>query len=312
MTVRTGEVAADVAWGRPGSIPADLILGYSGPAFPGVAWIQAWGKPFLLGYESTTTRAYAGGDAGAQDADQWVSVARSIPGYLEGRCGFWICCADANSTPAWALPNITEYARRFTVRVVAEVGVPVPGLGYGNPDASAAGAAGITAGGAFGMRWGVGTWGEGEGANPGRPPADSDAALIQSGNTPGPADGTDLDWLYQPLSTFAAFGGPASTPIPHPQEAFPMIVLVQNDGMFVKAGAYYTNGVDVLRPVESVSDYPQPYPVGNMTGHAADLLWHDCVTAEQRNAALDAFLKNPPTGGGTTPHLTGTVELHAA
>lgn len=213
MTVRTGEIAADVAWARPPVIPAALILGYSGPAFAGLGQIQSWGKPFLLGYESITTRAYSGTDGGIADAQQLISVARTIPGYVEGNCGLWFCAADENSTPAWALSFITEYAAAFTATVRAVGWYPQVELPYGNPEAFNAALAGIAQAGGTGGAWGVGTWRCGEGGGPNQPPADSDAWLLQSGNTPGPADGTDLDWLYVPLDKFGAWGGPAPTPL---------------------------------------------------------------------------------------------------
>lgn len=205
MSELTGKTGADVAWARPADIPADVILNYSGPAFAGLEQIRAWGKPYLLGFESTTTRAYAGYDAGVVDAQQLRGVAATIPGYLESSCGAWYCAADERSTPAWALGGITDYGRAF--RDV--FGPTVPLIGYGNPDARRAAAAGS---GAPFLPWGIGTWGEGEGGYPNQPPASSECALVQSGNTAGPAPGTDLNWLYQPLELFRAYGGPAGAP----------------------------------------------------------------------------------------------------
>lgn len=217
MNARTPLIAADVAWGARGiGIPAELILGYSGPAYAGLDQIRAWAKPFLLGYESTTTRSYAGGDAGQADIEQLISVARTIPGYLKGGCGFWMCAADETSTPAWAWPGITDYFRRATARYLAEIGQPPAVPPYGNRDAVAAAHAGIVAGGGIPLDWGVGTWGYGEGRGANQPPDVSDAAMLQSGNTPGPAEGTDLDWLYVPLERFRAWGGPTPAPSPLP------------------------------------------------------------------------------------------------
>ncbi len=213
MSARTSLVLADVAWARPENLGAvvDGILGYSGPAFPGLDWIRHWGKPFLLGFESSTTRAYAGGDAGAEDARQLISVARTLPGYIENNCGAWWCSADSPNTPGWAVPGCTEYARRFVLECIGIGWRPTIGLPYGNRDASSAGVAGAIAAGIGSGMWGVGTWNFGEGGGAFQLPSDSDAVILQSGNTPGPADGTDYDALYRPLEELGFYGGPIAT-----------------------------------------------------------------------------------------------------
>lgn len=206
MGARTGQTGADVAWARPSEIPADLILGYSGPARPTVEQINAWGKPFLLGFESATTRAYAGRDAGIADAQWHESRARDL-GY-PADCGTWVCAADTPSTPAVFWPAIRDYFAAWR----SVIGPTRPLLAYGNRDAVRE----ALAGGAT-LAWGVGTWGYGE-TSWGAPPAESDAHLIQSGNNPGPAEGTDLNWLYCPLELFAAWHGPTPAPTPTPSE----------------------------------------------------------------------------------------------
>lgn len=231
MTARLPLLCGDVAWGARGLSmgPYDLVNGYSGPAFPGLDQIHAWGKPFLLGFESATTRAYAGGDAGAVDAQELIGVARTLPGYLEAHCGFWMCAADANSTPAWALGNITDYFRRASLEILSAGWVPARGFGYGNRDAAMAATDGIVAAGLPGDEWGVGTWGYGEGGGTNQLPGDSDAALVQSGNTPGLVDGTDLNAMYQPLDYFGAYGGPAadvpSAPTAPPEDEMLIVIM---------------------------------------------------------------------------------------
>lgn len=209
MNTRTGELAADVAWARPASIPVALILGYNGAARPTMAQVAAWGRPFLCGFESATTRAYAGGDAGEADAAFSCSSFDEL-GYPR-ECGSWVCAADSPSTPAQFLPNVREYGRRYALRQIAG-GRSGPIAAYGNPAAVEALCAGIRDAGLVALRWGVGTWGYGEGRGPNMPPDDADCELMQSGNTPGPAEGTDLNWLYAPVSAFAPLGGPAAPP----------------------------------------------------------------------------------------------------
>lgn len=209
MAARTGQTGADVAWARPPVIPADLILGYSGPARPTVEQINAWGKPFLLGFESATTRAYAGWDAGIADAQWHESRAREL-GYPP-ECGTWVCAADTPSTPAVFWPAIRDYFAAWR----SVIGPTRPLLAYGNRDAVRE----ALAGGAT-LAWGVGTWGYGE-TSWGAPPAESDAHLIQSGNNPGPAEGTDLNWCYAPLEVFGAWHGPTATIPAPPSEPVP-------------------------------------------------------------------------------------------
>lgn len=212
MTALLSDRWGDIAWARPPSV--DPFVGmsiYSGPAFPGLDWIRRWNVPVLLGYEGTEERAYAGGDAGAEDARQLIGIAHTLPGYIESGCGFWMCAADRPSTPSWALPNITEYFHRAALELLAVGWIPARGLGYGNRDASLAATDGIVAAGIPGDEWGVGTWGGGEGRGANQLPGDSDAALLQSGNTPGLVDGTDTNGMYQPLEYFGAYGGPRAT-----------------------------------------------------------------------------------------------------
>lgn len=209
MNVRTGEIAHDVAWARPPAIPGALINVYNGAARPTKEQVDAWGKPVLMGFESATTRSYAAGDAGEADA-AFSCTSFDEVGYPR-ECGSWICAADANSTPPQFLANITDYGRRYALRMIVG-GRSGPILAYGNPDAVEAMCAGIRDAGLVALRWGVGTWGYGEGGGPNQPPAEADAELVQSGNTPGQAEGTDLNWLYAPVSIFAAWGGPTVTP----------------------------------------------------------------------------------------------------
>lgn len=211
MNARTGEIAHDVAWARPPGIPGVLILGYNGAARATKAQIDAWGRPFLCGFESSTTRAYAGGPAGWEDGGFTVRSFGEL-GYPR-ECGSWLCAADANATPAQFLGNIEEYGFNYALRLIAD-GRNGPILCYGNPDAVEALARGIRRAGLVALRWGVGTWGYGEGGGPNMPPAEADAELVQSGNTPGQAEGTDLNWLYASVAVFGAWGGPPlTTPI---------------------------------------------------------------------------------------------------
>jgi len=289
MNDRTDRIAADVAWSRPPDIPADLILNYSGPAFAGVEWINRWGKPYLLGFESTTTRAYAGGDAGAVDARQLLGVMRSIPGYLERRCGFWVCAADSPSTPGWALDQVTEYCRRFAAVIVAEVG-EVPALAYGNVDAARAGARGLTAAGAIGREWGVGTWGYGEGGSANRPPRISSAALIQSGNTPGPAEGTDLNWIFTELGAFAAHGGPRTTTQPKRKAEDVMLFHTSDDGGTTVQ--WYRDADGILVPIEpllavGLGALDPDVPRCDLGGVLGALAWNNATIEARKKMGLD-------------------------
>lgn len=209
MNDRTGEIAADVAWSRPAAIPAALILGYNGAARADRAQVDAWGRPFLMGFESATTRSYAGGDAGEADAAFSCRSFDEVGYPLE--CGSWVCAADSSSTPGQFLANIEEYGYRYALRMIAG-GRTGPITAYGNPDAVEAMCRGIRRAGLLAIRWGVGTWGYGEGRGANQPPNEADAELVQSGNTPGPAEGTDHNWLYADVATFAAWGGPAPAP----------------------------------------------------------------------------------------------------
>lgn len=217
MNTRTGELACDVGFPpHPGKVPVALANIYSGAARPDPATIKGWGVPVLLGFEATTTYSYGGAGNVDAAADQLLGAAQAI-GYPSG-CGFWICAADENSTPAQYLPNIEAHFGRWRERLG-----PVPITPYGNPDAIYAAARG--AGGLINL-WGVGTWNGGEGGGPNQPPAQSPFSLLQSGNTPGPAPGTDLDWLYVPVANFAAWGGPA--PAPAPEEDMDILVQDRN------------------------------------------------------------------------------------
>ncbi len=216
MNTLTGEVAHDVAWSRPPAIPGALILGYNGSARATREQVEAWAKPFLMGFESSTTRAYAGGDAGDADAGFSCSSFDEV-GYPR-ECGSWFCAADTPSTPAQFLGNIEEYAYRYALRMI-DGGRSGPLAAYGNPAAVDAACRGITRAGLVALRWKVGTWGMGEGGGPNQPPAEADAELVQSGNTPGQAEGTDLNWLYVLTAVFCAWFGPTtSAPDPIPME----------------------------------------------------------------------------------------------
>lgn len=209
MSALTDDRALDIAWARPASIPCPLI-NYSGPAFAGLEQLLAWGQPFIIGFESSTTRAYAGYAEGRVDARALLDVLRTIPDYLSGNYSTWMCAADANSTPAWALPGVQDYFAGAADEFLAIGYRPKITFGYGNPEASAAAVAGVNGRGLRGERWGIGTWREGEGGGPNQPPAVSTAAMLQSGNTPGPAEGTDLDWLYLPIAQLGFNNGPSS------------------------------------------------------------------------------------------------------
>lgn len=224
MNVRTGELAADVAfeWASIATPPVALILGYNGAARPTMARVDEWGRPFLCGFESVVDRATAGGDAGEADAAYSCSRFDEM-GYAR-ELGSWVCAADTTSTAPWLLGNVTEYGRRYALRMIAG-GRSGPLTAYGNPAAVEALCAGIRAAGLVALRWGVGTWGYGESGG-GIPPSTADAELIQSGNNPGPVPGTDLNWLYVPVSTFAPYGAAPETPAPPAPTEGTMEILV--------------------------------------------------------------------------------------
>lgn len=308
MTAFTGGIACDIAWARPATIPCPII-NYSGPAFAGVEQLAAWGQPYMVGFESATTRAYAGGDAGAEDARALLDVLRTIPGYLEGNHSTWMCAADANSTPAWALPGVTDYFARAADEFLAVGYRPHITFGYGNPEASRAARAGIATRGLRGERWGIGTWREGEGYGANTPPAASTAAMLQSGNTPGPADGTDLDWLYLPLEELGFYGGPAGGAL--------SIDVSQEDTMYGKdsAGRYYKDSPGVwvaLTAAEAAAVYTAALGGAKIT--VLDL--GDPINVVAANAATVADMKKlglvPPTGAGTAPVPVDTSALETA
>lgn len=225
MGARQPEIVADVAWGARGvPIPAHGLRVYSGPAWPGMGQLDAWGVPWEVGYESVTTRAYAGHDAGWVDAGQLIGRLRAeCPAYIEQGCSVWFCAADASSTPAWALGQITGYAQGFAARCDAEGFHPATIDPYGNRDAVYAARAGLPPGRC--NLWGVGTWGFGEGGGAYLMPASSDAAVLQSGNTPGPAPDTDYNAVYVPFADLHLMGGPEPVPVP---KGSPMLILVQD------------------------------------------------------------------------------------
>lgn len=210
MNAITGELALDVAFTKfSGEAPVALVVSYNGPALPTREQAAEWNRPLLLGFESDTTRAYAGGDAGERDSAFSCGVFDSW-GYPRD-CGSWVCAADTPNTSAQFLPNIEEYAFRYAVRQLTG-GRFGPLAGYGNPEAVEAFCRGVRRAGFVGLRWGVGTWRYGE-TRDGQPPAVCDVEMLQSGNNPGPRPATDLDWLYAQVAVFAPMGGPAPTPI---------------------------------------------------------------------------------------------------
>lgn len=216
--IRTGEIAADAAWpakDQPPNPPVAMMNVYNGSARPPRDVAEAWNRPVLMGFESAVDRAFAGGPAGAIDGNY------SASSYDEWRYardrGHWCCAADSNSVPAWALANIEEYAFQYatTIRLRGYFG---PILWYGNNAAVDAAVRGTQRAGLVGLRWKVGTWGNGEGGGPHQPPFAADAELLQSGNTPGPlAVPSDHNWLYERVAVFAAMFGPSeTTPIEPP------------------------------------------------------------------------------------------------
>lgn len=208
MNQRTGELGLDVAFQQfDGPAPGALIASYNGAALPPKSRVDGWARPTILGFESSTTRSYAGYDAGVADAEFSANVFDAW-GY-PNECGYWVCAADTPSTDQVFVPNITEYHRGFVTRM-RQRGYIGPATKYGNPRAVEAACAGARGAGSIGLRWGVGTWGYGEGGGPNQPPATADCEFLQSGNTPGPLPATDLDWLYAPVNVFAAYNGPAS------------------------------------------------------------------------------------------------------
>lgn len=310
MNQRTGEIAADAAWpaaDQGPNPPVALMLVYNGSARPPRPVVDAWNRPTLMGFESSTTRAYAGGDAGEQDSG-WSCDRYDEWGY--GRdLGSWVCAADTPSTPGQFLPNITEYGRRYALRQIAG-GRFGPITWYGNPAAVEAACAGCRAAGVIALRWGVGTWGYGEGGGPNQPPAQADAELIQSGNTPGPlAVPSDLNWLYVVVSTFAAYaGGAAPAPTPKTTEGYEMLAVVVGDGFFAKDKQVYliVPGVSTERVDDDSANFFEV--LARFSGIPATkqpASWVDGqiaigITQFKRNQALDAFLANP-TGGGGAP-----------
>lgn len=251
MNVRTGELALDVAFQQfDGPPPVALVCSYNGAALPPKARVDGWQRATLLGFESSTTRSYAGGDAGETDSAFSASVFDAW-GYPR-ECGSWVCAADAPSTDPVFLPNCEDYGYRYALRQLA-AGRSGPILVYGNPAAVEAVCRGIRRAGLVALRWGVGTWGYGEGRGADQPPSSADCELLQSGNTPGPIAATDLDWLYAPVNVFAAYNGPASStpnPAPPPVEGDMELLIFPHP---VVGGAHFARLVDgKLRRVSPV------------------------------------------------------------
>jgi hypothetical protein len=233
VSARTGEAALDVAFVRPpGPYPVALAMGYNGAALPSRAEVDAWACPTCLGFESAVDRSFAGYDAGVADANFTADVFDAW-GYPKD-CGWWVCAHDGSSTPAWALPNITGYGQGFASTMRAR-GYTGPGTAYGENAAVDSMCAGIAAARSTPLRWRVGTWGNGEGGGPNQPPADCDCELLQSGNTPSVVPNADHDWLYAPVSTFAALNGPASAPPTPPEED--SVIYLSDHHCFLALGA---------------------------------------------------------------------------
>jgi hypothetical protein len=206
MAARTGEISLDVAWawdGIPPRPPVAMMNVYNGSARPSRAAVDSWGVPTLMGFESAVDRAFAGGDAGEADAN--FSIGRFAEWGYPLEAGSWCCAHDGNGTPSWALGNIEDYAFRYARRMVA-AGRTGPIAGYGNPAAVEAFRRGCARAGVESPRWGVGTWGYGEGGYANAAPAFADCEQLQSGNTPGMYAGTDHNWLYAPVSVFRPYG----------------------------------------------------------------------------------------------------------
>lgn len=260
--------ALDAAWGDFPTVDVGYDwLRYTGTARPTAAWVSAVVPYARVTFvqESYSTRSSEGYAVGVIDCRYAEQRAREVHPGVESIA---VVVSDGNNGDLW---DASEYARGWSDTAT------IPFFPYGDQpicESFLRGAHGLVLNGT----WVPATWGTG--------------TFLTQLVTPSPIANTDLNTVHQPYWPVTATPSPAPRP-PTPKEAFPMLVNVTSDGMFVKAGWYYTNGVDVLRPVTSVNDYPQPYPVGMNTGHAADLLWGDVVTAQQRNKALDAFLKIP-------------------
>lgn len=195
------------------SVGASGVLVYCGPARPSVPWLHEMvdnGVAVIFIFESSTTRAFAGYDAGVADAKYTLSRVREV-GYPD-ECGIAVCAADT--------PNVSGYEGQIAAYFQGWESVTGPRIkiSYGSIVANNAAASGGAEG-----PWGVGTWGYGEASWANARPSDPRGAwLIQSGNTPGPLPDTDLNWLYVPLSQLQPWGG--STAAPTPKENSNMLV----------------------------------------------------------------------------------------
>lgn len=233
MSARTGELSLDGAWGIDANVPVNpsvaMLNGYNGAALPSKARADTVGRPLLLGFESAVDRAFAGADAGWRDGNFSCDVFDAWGYPLE--CGSWVCAHDGNGTPGWALANIEAYGERYGAALVAR-GRTGPVTVYGENAAVDALFRGLNRAGLVGLRWLVGTWGNGEGGGPNQPPPFAECEQLQSGNTSGPYPATDLDWLYADVSTFAPYGL-ALPPTPVHQEDSMLIGLKRrSDGTF--------------------------------------------------------------------------------
>lgn len=324
MNARTGEIALDVAFTKfGGEAPVALVLSYNGPALPTREQAAEWNRPLLLGFESSTTRAYAGGDAGETDSgfscfafDQW--------GYPRD-CGSWCCAADTPNTSPQFVPNIEEYGYRYALRQIVG-GRLGPITWYGNPTAVEAACAGTRRAGLVAIRWGVGTWGYGESGS-GAPPAESNCELLQSGNNPGPRPATDLDWLYAPVALFRAMGGPAGGGAPAaPANRGSSMEIVHYNNPFGLTAVLTDDGLELQRwnvpPEQNTLGVPQPawdwWQAGGRG--SVDVIQLDGATALRWEANLklrtDAFngaeAPEPGEGGGLTADQVATINGAAA
>lgn len=309
MNARTGELSLDGAWGIDVNVPSNpgvaMCNAYNGAALPSKAWADSLGRPVLLGFESAVDRAFSGAQGAASDSpfsadvyDRW--------GY-PFECGSWFCAHDGNSTPSWALANITDYGDRYCT-IQLERGRHGPLTPYGNPAAIAAAVAGIVrAGGTF-ARWGVGTWGNGEGGGPNQPPAQADCEQLQSGNTSGPYPGTDLNWLYADLSVFAPYGLVLPAPKPKLPEESDMVVvhgpqqtLAGNRRSILFQGGVPMHswyGPSAMGKVKEAADYAASVvpPIPEFTIHSDD-------PADEVFAAMVALADHPAAPGGVVNNV---------
>jgi hypothetical protein len=220
---RTGLVTLDGAWGVDVNVPSNPAVAmcntYNGAAIPSKAWADSLGRPMLMGFESSVDRAFSGAQGAQQDSP--FSANRYDGWGYPVECGSWVCAHDGNSTPNWALANIEDYALTYAL-IQMQRGRSGPITGYGNPAAVEAFRRGVNRAGLDSPRWGVGTWGYGEGGGAYQLPPFADCEQLQSGNTPGPYPATDYNELYADIAVFRPYGltvAPTPPPDSPPEES---------------------------------------------------------------------------------------------